>query len=118
MGELLAALFHAIGIFSEDYLNSCNGQPFHPQSFSSTHTTSNQGTLFRSNTSDHHSGKWTRKGKILPIGESGSGRGDGGVKGTQGLTQISACNQTPLAKRDLKKRVAVWYERDILLASS
>jgi hypothetical protein len=118
MGELLASLFHAMGIFTEEYLNTSAVQSFHPQSFSSTHTSPAR-TFFRF---ESGSGWRSRSPKVLPItegykGSMGGGGGGSSGKGPQRFTQLSALNHTPLAKRDLKKRFSLWYERDLLMAS-
>lgn len=113
MGELIASLFHAMGIFTEEYLNTDALQSFHPQSFSSTHTFPSK-TLPRFNSSE--SGERSRSPKVLPEGYTNSIHGNSG-KGPQRFTQLSTLNHTPLSRRDLKKKFALWYERDVLLTS-
>jgi hypothetical protein len=130
MGEFLASLFHAMGIFTEQYLNTsaAAGQAFHPQSFSSTHTAPKTKTLLRFNSAESGSatasaGARVRSPKVLPItdssgGGSGRGKSQSNKDSQMRFTQISDLNHTPLARRDLKKKFALWYERDLLMTSS
>lgn len=106
MGELLASLFVCMDIFSEEYVKSCQGESFHPQSFSSTHSPSP--TTFINSENPHSSMKQSKKiHSVVPIADDGAG-----------YMHQTPCSHAPLSKRYLKKRFGVWYEKDILLRST